>query len=465
MHRVVHNRSGGPSKRTLVLQPLGHAQNDKTLPQLVYVSVQKENQTEPTQPGDVIHVDPTPSHQDRVQAKKVTIVEKWKTYFDDLWPCVDSTPPRLLEVTAAVQCVSDVTERLSEYLHHLLGADIVGTVRPPSKPKRKRNERLLLLARADKSILPAFRADISARRCIQRWYAFDTFAPTLAAAADALSASCQLAGIELVRLHVFPTFLTESLKQLLAARGIELEPRASTLVSLAFMYNVYACGVSHNYDNSVDSDWDFRSQMRDTSAEAQGSVEEPPMGQSLQVPPDASGELVCRAFYKLREVAARMKVIFQGNALDVGASPGGWTAFLATTCSSVVAVDPGKVHLPTNVLAQVEHLQMKIGDALPILQKRKAIFEAYVCDVNLDPVETVQILELALPLVSPGAPIVITFKNPYTRKAEWRNALDTGLERMRRFAADVRAIHLLANTIRETTIVGTRKLCRDHSTE
>ena len=54
-----------------------------------------------------------------------------------------------------------------------------------------------------------------------------------------------------------------------------------------------------------------------------------------------------------------------GLAIDVGASPGGWTTCLVQSgCGAVIAVDPGALYLPRAVelSGRVEHMQMKIEE-------------------------------------------------------------------------------------------------------
>ena len=131
----------------------------------------------------------------------------------------------------------------------------------------------------------------------------------------------------------------------------------------------------------------------------------------------------------------------------------------------MVAVDPGTLHLPAAVLAsrRVEHLAMRIEQALPLLLVRQTVaagaaaegpFELLVCDMNDTPARVVGVLMLALPLLAPGAFFALTFKNGFASKRAWREALCSGLDELRGFAENVRELHLLANTARETSVVG-----------
>ncbi|KAL6076970.1 FtsJ domain-containing protein [Balamuthia mandrillaris] len=61
-------------------------------------------------------------------------------------------------------------------------------------------------------------------------------------------------------------------------------------------------------------------------------------------------------------------------AVDVGASPGGWTQYLSTFASLVIAVDPAALRinpLPPNVV----HLQMKSEEAVPYIKQLVAARE------------------------------------------------------------------------------------------
>ena len=65
-------------------------------------------------------------------------------------------------------------------------------------------------------------------------------------------------------------------------------------------------------------------------------------------------------------------------------------------------------------------------------------------------------LAQALPLLTSGAPFVLTFKNGFKRTADWEAALAEQKARLVKLAGDpdVRELHLLANTSNETTLVG-----------
>jgi len=98
-------------------------------------------------------------------------------------------------------------------------------------------------------------------------------------------------------------------------------------------------------------------------------------------------------------------------ALDVGASPGGWTGHLARVNSfvSVIAVDPGKLSASVSELNNVSHVASKAeclssdnGHVLNQVATKlvgdtwKQQFRLLVCDANMDIRDTLR--ELVLPL-------------------------------------------------------------------
>ncbi|CAN0312524.1 unnamed protein product, partial [Phaeothamnion confervicola] len=74
---------------------------------------------------------------------------------------------------------------------------------------------------------------------------------------------------------------------------------------------------------------------------------------------------ICRAWYKIDEVTRRAGILYDASwrAIDLGASPGGWTDFLAQRCATVVAVDPAHLAPAVAVLPNVVHVQKKAEDA------------------------------------------------------------------------------------------------------
>lgn len=132
--------------------------------------------------------------------------------------------------------------------------------------------------------------------------------------------------------------------------------------------------------------------------------------------------LICRAARKIIEVFRRcphMKPTGRGNgtgkegwlAIDIGASPGGWSYTLANMphCGKVISIDPGAMRQP--IPANVEHIPAKVQDCTPDLLNRGIVADLVVCDMNVTPAQTTDALLDLLPVIKPGATIVLTFKN------------------------------------------------------
>jgi FtsJ-like methyltransferase len=98
-------------------------------------------------------------------------------------------------------------------------------------------------------------------------------------------------------------------------------------------------------------------------------------------------------------------------AVDVGAAPGGWSEFLAEHCGvrTVYAVDPAELapDMPPNVV----HMRMTGAAAIQILLRDGIRADVLVCDMNIFPNAALDILEPLLPVLRPGALVVITFKH------------------------------------------------------
>lgn len=198
------------------------------------------------------------------------------------------------------------------------------------------------------------------------------------------------------------------------------------------------------------------------AGEGQDAPNAPP-NPSPAPPPSASAPPVCRAYFKLQEAGSHLDLGLGSHltALDVGSSPGGWTSYLAQAgCAKVWSVDPGLLDPGVLALPAVEHLKMKIEDALPLLTRKgvAGTIGLYCCDMNAPPAQAVKLFLRAVPLLRPGAAVVLTFKNtlhnPRAKKAEWEADVAAGVEAMGETVEGVRVVQLFANTPRECTVLG-----------
>eukprot|EP00455_Lapot_gusevi_P001445 TRINITY_DN10580_c0_g1_i1.p1 TRINITY_DN10580_c0_g1~~TRINITY_DN10580_c0_g1_i1.p1 ORF type:complete len:350 (-),score=58.71 TRINITY_DN10580_c0_g1_i1:38-1087(-) len=171
--------------------------------------------------------------------------------------------------------------------------------------------------------------------------------------------------------------------------------------------------------------------------------------------------VISRAYYKLQEVFEFVlrdeNINFSElKAMDIGASPGGWTQYLAFTrnCKLVAAVDPGEMHMHLNDKPNVKHYKQRAEDALSSLEG-DAPYDMLMCDMNLTSQDAVEKFSSLAALLRPGAVLVFTMK--YTGKSRNEEKLDqqamelaTPLSSQYR---DFRVVWLFGNSVRERTII------------
>jgi tRNA(Ser,Leu) C12 N-acetylase TAN1 len=159
-----------------------------------------------------------------------------------------------------------------------------------------------------------------------------------------------------------------------------------------------------------------------------------------------------RAELKLREAISQfgLELPSAGRALDIGASPGGWTKVLAEHVAEVVAVDPGALDERVLALGNVRHLQMR-SEGLPEVPDL-GTFDIVVNDMNMDPDLSAQVLCDAAGLIRSGGLLVMTVKFVTSRRQELlQGALDVLAGAYEGLVA-----RRVPHNARETTVVGVR---------
>jgi hypothetical protein len=176
---------------------------------------------------------------------------------------------------------------------------------------------------------------------------------------------------------------------------------------------------------------------------------------------------VSRAYFKLEEAFGRYKdkevlekFLETGPslALDCGAAPGGWTKYLLdeSLCSKVWSVDPGKLAPIVSTMQGVQHLPMKLEDALPQLVGEGVKMDVYVSDMCLHYLSSqVDFLLESRPVLRDNAFFVMTLKCivGFT-KASHDQQVETQVERLKPFATGITVIHLFSNRRGERTVMG-----------
>ena len=386
-------------------------------------------------------------------------------------PSASDMPGRRV-ANVLLQCHATLVARLADHLARALGVGVLGVARPTAA--KKHAECGLLLDAPDvRGLVAALRADRALTRTVQRVYLLQRRCATRDEAASALAELLADAapGGPAVRVSGFPRSLELPIaERLQAAAQVEVRPTAYDAVAcVAYCEGYYAVGVATRgaFGGSF---WNEVSAAAREEYRARRAAGEVDGGTLVQGETAAAGEwdggvVTCKAFHKIREVASRCTLALgaQSVAIDVGAAPGGWTAFLAASgCGRVVAIDPAQMRLdglPAAQAAAVEHMRVKLQVALPSLVERRVAADAYLCDMNAPPSDVVNLLLTAAPVLRAGARLVLTFKNDGAKPAEWRDTVATQLMRLRAVADGVRTLQLFANTSHETTVLATWRGC------
>ncbi|HUF37370.1 MAG TPA: SAM-dependent methyltransferase [Anaerolineales bacterium] len=125
-------------------------------------------------------------------------------------------------------------------------------------------------------------------------------------------------------------------------------------------------------------------------------------------------ERISRAEFKLLEALETFRVDFpkSGRALDLGASPGGWTRLLLEHGLEVTAVDPAELDPRLSGHPGLRHIRARFEDA-----RLSGPFDVVLNDMRLDARDSARLMADAVSLAAPGALSVMTLKLPENRKA------------------------------------------------
>jgi 23S rRNA (cytidine2498-2'-O)-methyltransferase len=124
-------------------------------------------------------------------------------------------------------------------------------------------------------------------------------------------------------------------------------------------------------------------------------------------------EQISRAELKLLEALETFGVSLpdSGDALDLGAAPGGWTRLLRDAGMRVVAVDPAR--LDDRLGGRVEHYRGYAEDYLEEALARRKKFDIIANDMRMDAREAARLLVQARSCLRPDGFIISTLKLPH----------------------------------------------------
>jgi 23S rRNA (cytidine2498-2'-O)-methyltransferase len=117
---------------------------------------------------------------------------------------------------------------------------------------------------------------------------------------------------------------------------------------------------------------------------------------------------VSRSEFKLEELlGAGLRLPRRGRAVDLGASPGGWTRILRRHGLRVWAVDPADLDARVAADPGVHHVRTTSGR---FLEESPGDFDVVVNDMRMDPVRSCEAMLAAADHLPVGAPAVMTLK-------------------------------------------------------
>jgi 23S rRNA (cytidine2498-2'-O)-methyltransferase len=178
--------------------------------------------------------------------------------------------------------------------------------------------------------------------------------------------------------------LKEALDQLIErAGGIPVIQAPDRILSVSWDATVAQIGLSTPAENL--SDW--------TGGEARFRREE---------------EQISRARFKLLEAFALfdVRLVEGGEALDLGAAPGGWTSLLLERGMRVTAVDTGEIAPSIRQHPNLTFVQENVERvAFP-----SDLFDLITCDMSWNPVHTARLVVRLAPSVKAGAHGILTIK-------------------------------------------------------
>ncbi|MEV8378214.1 SAM-dependent methyltransferase [Kribbella sp. NPDC056861] len=122
-----------------------------------------------------------------------------------------------------------------------------------------------------------------------------------------------------------------------------------------------------------------------------------------------SDDRVSRSEFKLEEAIETFALDLPsgGKALDLGASPGGWTRILRQHGQEVWSVDPGDLDRRVSADRGVHHVNTTAGE---FFRRNQTRFDVVVNDMRMDQILSARVMLDAIPHLHRDALAVVTFK-------------------------------------------------------
>lgn len=128
-----------------------------------------------------------------------------------------------------------------------------------------------------------------------------------------------------------------------------------------------------------------------------------------------TSEQISRAEFKLLEAIEifRVHLPSEGQALDLGAAPGGWTRLLLDKGLSVVAVDPAQLDTRLAGRRHLEHYRGYAEDYLATASKKNRHFDIIANDMRMDARDAARLLARAAQCLRKEGVLISVLKLPH----------------------------------------------------
>jgi 23S rRNA (cytidine2498-2'-O)-methyltransferase len=161
-----------------------------------------------------------------------------------------------------------------------------------------------------------------------------------------------------------------------------------------------------------------------------------------------SDDRVSRSEFKLEEAIQTFGLDLPqgGKALDLGASPGGWTRILRQQGLEVWSVDPGDLDPRVAADRRVHHVKATAGN---FFRTNQVKFDVVVNDMRMDQVMSARVMLDAVPQLRRGALAIVTLKGG------GRNPLDSARRGLEVLSKEYDVLHArqLHHNRREITVI------------
>lgn len=330
---------------------------------------------------------------------------------------LESREEMILEPNLILQVTMAVAQRMKDYVSEKYACSVCFV--PP-----KADMVLLFVSTSDpKGTMAAMIDDEVASRYIHRVYPIESRAETLEAVAG-----LDYSGMTL-RLQMWPKKREGELGQLIPEE-VALDPRS-------FTHMLFVVHSQNEYHYSLQPRSSFCGSI------AQRNTED---------------NALCRAIYKIKEACTRLPIPLERawKAIDLGASPGGWTHYLSGYVGKVVAVDPGKVEIPDDTTqCEVVHIKKPAQDALAEIQEHGP-YQLICSDMNIHPEAAARMMVSLSHAVEPGGYLVLTIKLVKRGKRNAEEMIKLAKEMLDPLYDTFTVLWLMSNQTGEKTLLARR---------